>query len=196
MNGVIYTILGIFVNTAIQINHFESFNNRYLVKKHYDTDELTGAFTKHAFEFRVREEMRKPDNVGIFMMFDIDNFKNINDTLGHAIGDYFISNTGRVIIKHCRQTDIVGRFGGDEFVIFMPGCDSVKLIDRKANEFMTSLKTYFKQTMSYDKFSISLGCTIYNDPSKTYKELFNEIDTALYKAKNNGKDQYCIYSKS
>lgn len=196
MNGVIYTILGIFVNTAVEINHFESFNNRCLVKKQYDTDDLTGALTKHAFEHRVQEELRKTNNVGIFMMFDIDNFKSINDTLGHAIGDYFISNTGRIILKHCRQTDIIGRFGGDEFVIFMPGCDSVALIDKKAKEFMTSLKTYFNQTMSYDKFSISIGCTIYNDHSKTYKELFNEIDTALYEAKNKGKDQYCIYKQA
>ena len=140
--------------------------------------------------------MRKPDSIGIFMIFDIDNFKNINDTLGHAIGDYFISNTGHIILKHCRQTDIVGRFGGDEFVVFMPGCDSESLIEKKATEFMTSLKTYFTQNMSYENFSISIGCTIYNNPTKTYKEIFNEMDTALYDAKNSGKDKYCIYKES
>ena len=91
MNGIIYTILGIFVNTVIQINHFESFSNRCLIKRQRDTDTLTGALTKKAFETRVQEAMRKSNSVGVFMIFDIDNFKNINDTLGHAIGDYFIS---------------------------------------------------------------------------------------------------------
>lgn len=195
MNVIIYTILGIFVNTVIQINHFESFSNRCLIKRQRDTDTLTGTLTKKAFEFRVQEVMRKDDCIGVFMIFDIDNFKNINDTLGHAIGDYFISNTGHLILNHCRQTDIVGRFGGDEFVIFLPGTDSIEFINKKANEFMSSLKEYFTKNMSYDNFSISIGCTIYNNPSKTYKEIFNEMDTALYEAKNGGKDKCCIYNQ-
>lgn len=193
MNGVIYTILGIFVNTVIQINHFESFRNRCLIKRQRDTDTLTGALTKRAFELRAQEIIRKENSIGTFMIFDIDNFKNINDTLGHAIGDYFIANTGKVILRHCRQTDIVGRFGGDEFVIFLPGSDSVDFIEKKAHEFMDALKEYFITHMSYDKFSISVGCTVYNNPTKTYKEIFNEMDSALYQAKNNGKDKCCIY---
>ena len=194
-NCIIYTILGMFVNTGIQISHFDSFSNRCLRKKQRDTDTLTGTLTKKAFELRVQAEMRHPDSKGAFMIFDIDNFKNINDTLGHAIGDYFISNTGHLILNHCRQTDIVGRFGGDEFVIFMPGVDSIEIINKKANEFMSSLKEYITKNMNYEDFSISIGSTIYDNPGQTYKEIFDEMDTALYDAKRGGKDKCCIYNR-
>lgn len=194
-NCIIYTILGMFVNTGVQISHFEVFSNRCLIKRQRDTDTLTGAFTKKAFEVHAQREMRKENSVGTFMIFDIDNFKNINDTLGHAVGDYFISNTGHLILKNCRQTDIVGRFGGDEFVIYMPCCDSVEVINKKANEFMTLLKSYFSKTMNYDNFSISIGSTIYKDHTKTYEEIFNEMDMALYDAKKSGKNKCCIYKE-
>lgn len=133
-------------------------------------------------------------NLGILML-DIDHFKYINDKYGHLKGDAILHSMGNIINSTKRETDLAGRYGGDEMIIFLPeadlnGCQSFaeKLIE-KARAFQ------METSNGVIKFTISIGISVLSESFSFCHlgELIESADTALYKAKNLGRDQYSIY---
>ncbi len=124
------------------------------------------------------------------MVIDIDNFKTINDTRGHAIGDQILLAFTAELIKNFRETDIVGRAGGDEFVVLMKNVQSVAMICDKLQRLTSAFKKYGIDNGFPGRLSTSIGVALYNKDGKNYEELFKKADAALYEAKRNGKDQY------
>lgn len=145
-----------------------------LIQKYFESDE--GKSGKHAF-----------------FMFDVDNFKKINDNLGHAFGDVVLSQVARKITELFREDDILGRVGGDEFVALMKNVSTEKRATAKAKELCRIIKeTYSKAGKRYS-ISTSIGIALYRDHGCTYEELYRHSDSALYAAKENGRDQFWIY---
>jgi len=188
-NGVIFFNAGVSVNTYMQWLHISDFKNRLVIKKQRDTDILSGVLTKSALEHRLKEHIEQNNKGAALMVIDIDNFKSINDTFGHAVGDFCIGHVGRYISDQCRQSDIVGRFGGDEFVVFMPGVIDRMLARSRAESIIESVSRHTAVSAKNVSITISIGCAIYAEKKTTYTELFNQADTALYQAKHNGKNQ-------
>ncbi|AOR24937.2 GGDEF domain-containing protein [Clostridium taeniosporum] len=127
------------------------------------------------------------------MIIDIDNFKAVNDNLGHMFGDSVLSEVSSSIKKVFKESDIIGRIGGDEFVIFIKNINSYELISEKANELCESFKKIYTGENNNFIISCSIGISMYPTHGITYDELFKKADMALYSSKNNGKNKFEFY---
>jgi diguanylate cyclase (GGDEF)-like protein len=135
---------------------------------------------------------------GALFFIDIDNFKNINDTLGHDHGDQLLVAIGQRLREHVREEDTVARLGGDEFLVLMRSeAISEELVIRKAASIARKLldlsdKPYHINDRKHH-VSLSIGIAVYPGPEATPQELLRQADTALYKAKANGKNAVCFF---
>ena len=161
-------------------------------------DVMTGLYNKIATETLINDIILEKENDSLcaFMLFDIDNFKSINDNFGHIQGDYVLSKLSDGIKMTFRSSDIIGRIGGDEFVIFIKDLPSEYHAYQKAMDILEIIENSFD--IKNDKFNIttSIGIAFFNKDGKTYKELLAKADKALYAAKNCGKNTFKVYDKT
>lgn len=156
-------------------------------------DEMTQFYTKTETE-RLIEAVLAEHRPGMyaFFIFDIDNFKKVNDQLGHVFGDYCIREFTGIIRSHFEDRDILGRIGGDEFAAFAaaPDMDSVR---KKAEELTHSLDTMIDyQDMEWN-ISASIGAAVYPSGGRQFVELYRNADRALYQTKEKGKNGFTIH---
>jgi len=149
-------------------------------------DGLTGLYnattTRELIVDRIRsKEKHKMDAL---ILLDCDNFKNINDTLGHLTGNQVLEDLGRSLKITFRSTDIIGRIGGDEFCIYMKDVPSAEFIHAKCEQ----LGTLVKKIMEKELVSVSIGVAIVNE-ERSYEDLFKMADDNMYTAKRRGRDQ-------
>lgn len=160
-------------------------------------DALTGAFNRRHFIDCAREELarmgRQPGRVLSVMMLDIDHFKRVNDTYGHAAGDEAL----RVFTRACqgllRETDIFGRLGGEEFAALLPGTDldQARVVADRMLEAIRALVVTVEDQPPFG-FTVSLGMTEITDPSETIEKALSRADEALYRSKSEGRDRLTI----
>lgn len=162
-------------------------------------DLLTGLYNKVTMESLIGECLER-DGEGVYhalMILDIDDFKQINDTYGHPEGDELLRSISAGVRECFRSEDILGRAGGDEFVIFLRDIPSRLLVRDKAAVLMgifRKLSKAAKDRRHDPKISASIGISIYPDDGKEFAELFRNADHALYEAKRQGKDCFAFYS--
>lgn len=166
------------------------------LKEKADTDQLTGLGNKLSTENRIKEYMAdSPDSLAVMFVLDIDNFKKINDTMGHAFGDEVLRELGRHIGVNFRVTDIIGRTGGDEFTIFLKNLKDVSNAEKEAQK----LEYFFQhfQVGDYVKYSAtaSIGAAIFPTDGEDFETLYKAADAALYKAKRRGKNQLAFFDE-
>lgn len=156
-----------------------------------EKDPLTQLYNKVTTKSLIEECLENnSSSQHALMVIDIDNFKTINDTRGHTIGDQILLAFTAELNKNFRETDIVGRAGGDEFVVLMKNVQSVAMICDKLQRLTSAFKKYGIDNGFPGRLSTSIGVALYNKDGKNYEELFKKADAALYEAKRNGKDQY------
>lgn len=157
-------------------------------------DPLTGFYNKNATAELINQYLagEGKDKVHSMLFIDIDNFKYINDNLGHLFGDMVLTEISDKIKKMFRSTDLVGRIGGDEFVILIKdtgsiktACDKVELIRQLLN------KEYYHNDIVYNVTG-SIGVAMYPQNGTTYEELIRNADDALYIAKSKGKNRFVV----
>lgn len=136
----------------------------------------------------------KKENQHALFLIDIDNFKNVNDKLGHLLGDELIEIISSKLKKQFREDDIVGRIGGDEFVVFLKNI-SENDVRRKAQVLQKIFHSTYLNDKNKYKVTGSIGIAFYPRDGENYHELLKKADIAMYSAKKKGKDSYCIYSK-
>ena len=126
-------------------------------------------------------------------MFDIDNFKSINDTYGHDIGDEVLKTLSNLTLGSIRATDFASRWGGEEFMILLP---ETSLADtaRIAENIRVAIESYKFEAIP-TPITISLGVADYKSDYKDKEEIIKNVDIALYEAKHNGKNQVVKYEK-
>ncbi|MCF7893875.1 MAG: GGDEF domain-containing protein [Candidatus Omnitrophica bacterium] len=155
-------------------------------------DYLTGVYNRRFFNQRVEEEFlrsKKLKNKLSFLMIDIDDFKKINDTYGHLVGDAVLERCSALISEGVRQIDFVGRLGGEEFGVLLTDTDkagAIMVSERICSRISQEKIKVFDESLN---MTVSIGVATY--PSNTiYMDLFTEIaDKALYRAKAAGKDR-------
>lgn len=159
-----------------------------------DTDLLTGLYNKMATERKIKEQMAEhPDELGLLFVLDIDNFKKINDTMGHAFGDEVLRTLGWRIKAEFRATDIVGRTGGDEFTIFLCNMKTEEIIRAEASRVERFFKDFKPGESVKYSATASIGAAIFPKDAKDFEGLYKAADKALYVAKKRGKNQLAFY---
>ena len=153
-------------------------------------DLLTGVYSRQGFYQNLRPlsflSMRRELTVAV-MMIDIDHFKKINDSRGHPIGDEVLRYVAGYIDTNIRKSDILGRFGGDEFIVFFSDVQSDAVYDM-AEKIRIGVEG---QKSGLGKITVSIGISldiIREEPEKSVERLLKEADTALYEAKMNGRN--------
>lgn len=161
------------------------------ISKH---DCLTGLLNRSGFEKYLRKQLIEEPCDGIYLMLDIDNFKTLNDTLGHPEGDKALQFISGFLKTEFRECDVVARLGGDEFAVFMQNTKSVNrdVLSKKLTKILGNLQTVLPKDYKNCKISLSIGAIFIKDYVPVYEELYKLADAALYEAKKNGKNRYQI----
>lgn len=158
------------------------------------TDPLTGLFNRRYFDERFLEELHRSRRHSLFFslaMIDIDDFKLFNDTEGHLAGDEMLKCTANIAKDSLRVTDVIARFGGEEFAVIMPqtGADEAFLVaERIRRSVKEDLPAAWGELFNRE-LTISIGVTTFPDGGANRKELIRNADKALYAAKMEGKDR-------
>lgn len=159
-------------------------------------DPLTQLYNKTSTRDLIESYINSTQNQGVFMMLDIDNFKRVNDTLGHLYGDAVLSELARTLKSLFRDSDITGRIGGDEFVVFMTNVKETAVVQKKAESILNAFKQSFRKKGVEYGISCSIGISLYPWNGTTYEKLMQKADLSLYFSKSSGKNQYNFYSDS
>lgn len=164
-------------------------------------DMLTGILNKRSFEVMVDTVVKRASDQEryAFMLFDIDDFKGVNDNFGHASGDKILAGVGEIMRNTFRTEDLLGRVGGDEFCVFMniTGIDKehTALIEKKCKELGASIKALSTDEVAEGTVSASIGVSVYPENARSFSELYKLADSALYSSKNKGKNTFTIYAE-
>lgn len=155
-------------------------------------DPLTRVLNRSAFKKEVCQYVStcSADICGALILMDVDNFKNINDQMGHLMGDKALKDFAYIIRSTFRQTDIVGRLGGDEFLVFVKGGWRVEDLNRRMEQILKKFRENPEPPMTS-----SIGITFVQKNQFDYKEWLRQADVALYQTKKNGKNGFCYYSQ-
>lgn len=154
-------------------------------------DPLTGLLNRRAFHERINEEVDRARRYGMsfsLLIIDVDHFKNINDTLGHGVGDQVLGWIGRVLLEHTRGADAPFRIGGEEFAVLCPATDPA--MARHAAQRLVSVVAEAVPPVDRDlRVTVSAGYACCPVHGVTFERLFDTADQALLRAKESGRNQ-------
>jgi len=159
-------------------------------------DSLTGLPNRASLQQDMDTMIQVCPNMIAVMFIDIDNFKYINDTLGHVYGDQLIAMVGQRIEKIVSSTGRLYRLGGDEFVVMMRGVHDIEQVEFVIDRIIRKFKEPFEAGQSKIYCTLSAGIAIYPNDASSTEELLINADIAMYKAKEKGKNTYVLYDKS
>lgn len=164
------------------------------MKKRAEKDFLTGLYNKGTVEQRVNEILYlHVDKLHGLILLDIDGFKNINDNLGHIMGDELLHEVGIRLNQLCRDEDIAGRIGGDEFIVFCQNIPNREVGLKIAERILQAFTTTISEVAGSCRISCSIGIA-FSEPETAvrFAGLYQRADGAMYQAKKKGKNQYCV----
>ncbi|MBU6414541.1 MAG: GGDEF domain-containing protein [Planctomycetes bacterium] len=158
------------------------------------TDALTGLPNARAFKERLELDIARSHraNVPLTLVYiDCDNFKTVNDTLGHRIGDELLVSVGSALRQAVRTTDVAARIGGDEFALLLSDCDRIAA-DRVIGEVRRAVDAI---ALHQHTVTLSIGVATGMGASLTFAKFVDQADAALYQAKNSGRNQVCYHDQ-
>lgn len=196
-SGAPVKMIGNLVNVNAQVVREQEF------KEMAETDLLSGLLNKVSLEKRITEWTAAADgSVGAFYILDLDNFKQVNDKIGHSAGDRAICDAANKLNLVFSERDFIARIGGDEFCVFLtlpstlPENKIQEIIAEKARVLNSILhETYCSGDVTVSVMA-SIGISLFPAQAKTYKDLFERADAALYHVKKQGKNSFAIYDES
>ena len=158
-------------------------------------DTMTGLYNHVAYEKLVGKtlEFQGEDELSAFIMLDVDNFKGVNDALGHAKGDYVIVSVANLLLETFRQGDIKCRMGGDEFSVFMKNVASADAVGKKLAQLQARVTEAFAAVQFPREITVSIGAACCAGPrTDGFAALYKAADEALYTVKKSGKNHYAV----
>lgn len=166
------------------------------LKERATSDPLTGVLNKAAFRDSVELTIKNshPELTHSFLFLDIDDFKYVNDNLGHSFGDFLLKLFSQRLKHKLREYDLVGRIGGDEFAILMKGVSDKEILKTKAESLLENIRREYRNDEASHTIKASVGIARFPEDGQTYDELYNNADIALYDSKKRGKNVVTIYT--
>lgn len=166
------------------------------IKHMANHDALTNLPNRRLFNERIQLEMaharRNQQKLGV-LLFDLDGFKDVNDTLGHTTGDQLLKILSKRLIKIMRESDTIARMGGDEFLVLLPGIDNSKDAAKTAQRIIKVVREPFSFNGYKIHLTTSIGIAFYPENGKDVDTLVKNADIAMYRAKRQGGDRYHYY---
>lgn len=193
VNCSVFCVIGIIINTfynSIRVREFQMQNENI---RQRDEDSLTGLLSKGAIEREINEKLSSGEG-GVIMTVDLDDFKEINDKYGHDVGDNVLRCVGQCLRTVMGSGAVIGRFGGDEFTVFLPGENDVSAAEEMAGRLIEVIGSGVKTPNMNDQIHVSAGIAEATCDDRDYNTLFKKSDIALYKAKNAGKNTYHTFA--
>lgn len=180
-----------------ETNHkLEQLNESLVELTHKDP--LTKLSNRRYFSMqskKIKSYSKRNDTCISLIVLDIDKFKNINDTYGHLIGDEVIIHIARALEENLRESDIISRFGGEEFVVLLQDCniENAYLVGEKIRKYIENSEVKINENKSI-KYTISLGIAKFDEvlDNDNLEQTFARADKALYKAKNSGRNKTVV----
>lgn len=160
-----------------------------------EKDALTGIYNQGATEQLIHNAIEdgNENSLSAMMIIDLDNFKEANDLLGHANGDQLLEKTAGILKEMFKGGDVIGRIGGDEFLVYMRNLESISDADEMAGNIVKQVRYDLDFEGQPIHVTCSVGVAVYPYHGKNYEELFEKADRAVYTVKANGKDGYRVY---
>ncbi|MCS7263900.1 MAG: diguanylate cyclase [Armatimonadetes bacterium] len=161
------------------------------------TDSLTGIANRRHLEWRLNEEVERAKRYHYqlsALMLDIDNFKQINDTYGHIIGDLVLQQIAQRLKGSLRRTDFLARYGGEEFVVLAPQTSSERaiILAERLRRVILESPMYVTDNLSLH-ITVSIGVAVFPEHAQNESDLIQAADLALYKAKQTGRNKVCLF---
>lgn len=168
------------------------------LKERAERDSLTALLNKASAEQLITEylEQRSADNLSAVLIMDLDNFKSINDNCGHLHGDAVLTQIGKSLKRLFRTDDIIGRIGGDKFMILMRDIPNEDLVYKRCEQILENVRNLLEQNAPNLNTSCSIGVALVPLHGTNYTELFRRADEALYRSKNKSKNAWTVYNPS
>ncbi|MDO5135883.1 MAG: diguanylate cyclase [Eubacteriales bacterium] len=186
-------------NVGVLIDQTEEISRRYALEseikrfeKKLGTDPLTRVLNRGGFEACVKKYLEESQEEGVMIAFDLDNFKKVNDSLGHPAGDEVLRIFARCLQDMFRAKDIIGRLGGDEFSVLLTNPVERGLVERKVQVALDRINQSFGEYHTKCGVSASAGI-VYTGRGAKYDQVYQMADQALYCAKKAGKGRFYVY---
>jgi diguanylate cyclase (GGDEF)-like protein/PAS domain S-box-containing protein len=167
-------------------------------------DQLTGLANRTLLRDRLMHALAmgsRSGRHGALLFLDLDHFKEVNDTLGHEAGDSLLQEVARRLRESVRQCDTVSRWGGDEFIVMLESLDtSAAVATDQLNEIAAKILAEMSKPIRVGEvvcpITSSIGATLFRDPNQSLDQLLKRADDAMYRAKNEGRNRFCVYGAS
>jgi diguanylate cyclase (GGDEF)-like protein/PAS domain S-box-containing protein len=185
----------LFIGVARDIT--ESKISERLIWQQANFDTLTGLANRQMFQDRLEQEIRKSHRTNMplaLLVLDLDRFKEVNDSLGHEVGDHLLREVTHRLLGCAREVDTVARLGGDEFAIILGELHDVGSADRIAGVILQKLAEPFQLAEQLVYASASIGITYYPEDATGFDGLLQNAEQAMYAAKQQGRNRYSYYA--
>lgn len=185
-------VISLLISIAIGIGIWYNLQATQKLEKMANRDFLTGMYNRHFFDeyigIVIGEARRSKEDIG-FVLIDLNDFKDVNDTYGHLIGDEVLKKTAQVLNEHCRSKDVVFRIGGDEFLIVLPNITSPRVI----KEFIKRIEASFEDAFAFGQYSIhispAIGYGMYPEDGVDVDSVTRAADERMYTNKSEHKQE-------
>ena len=191
-DGALGTVVGVLMDID------QEKRNASALQKKAEEDPLTGLLNKNFTHARIAAalENQPEGSLSALLILDMDNFKQVNDRCGHPYGDTVLTWAAERLRHFFRSGDIIGRIGGDEFMIFLKNVPDTALVEKRCQGLLQAMSSLLDGREGAVKLSCSLGVALAPEHGRAFQELFQRADNALYQAKALGKNGYVIYSEA
>lgn len=172
---------------------FQDISKQREHKLRAETDPLTGVLNRRECVKEIEEHLHrtKPKKLTAFLMLDIDGFKALNDTLGHSMGDKALLDIAKTLREKMREGDLIGRVGGDEFVMCLQNMPNDEAIEKRAKDICHSVNKPLTKDVT---LSASIGIAVCPRDGESFDALYKKADIALYEVKSSSKNGYAFYN--
>lgn len=192
--SIVGLILGYMMALTIVQLRIQDNNAKREYQKRSMVDPVTGILNKFSFENSVRDTLRAREitNECALLRMDIDNMKRMNDELGRLVGDMFLENTAEFLTNIFRGSDIIGRVGGDEFMVFIRNLKGEDWLAGKCSRIQQEIKNISNENGNIN-MTCSIGVAVASNESVSFEQMYTQADDSLYKAKTRGRGKYVMH---